>query len=178
MIHKLIYSLSICCAIFLFMTSSACNKELVGFDMVYKRDFVVKGGLSPSQGHYFVMSDFPANYSGFAMAKSSDTSQVLRIVPKSMRFTSKYPDVLFDAIRTVEVRISKKNFDEGTEVFYYPYPLPQGRNYLDLSPGIADIKTLIGKNEPFNIIVRLDFINTPPQELDVTCEFGFIAVTK
>ncbi len=158
--------------------SVSCTKEVIGFDMTYKRDFVLKGGLSPSQGHYFVMNDFSANFSGFAKAKGSDITQVKQVVPKSMRITSRYPDVTFDAVRSVEVRVSKGSFDTGTEVFYYPAPVPANRNFLDLSPGLANIKDLIGNDDKFNIIVRLDFLYSPPKEIEVISEFAFTAVTQ
>jgi hypothetical protein len=158
--------------------SGSCTKEVIGFDMTYKRDFVVKGGLSPSQGHYFVMNDFSANFTGFAQAKGSDITKVQQIVPKSMRITSRFPDATFDAVRSVEVRVSKGSFDTGTEVFYYPAPVPTNRNYLDLSPGLADVKDLLGNDGKFNIIVRLDFLYSPPKEIEVVSEIAFKAVTN
>ena len=93
-IQKLFF---ITATIIIVLLSASCTKDIVGFEMTYKRNFVVKGGLSPSQGHYFVMSDFPANFSGFAKAKSSDITQVKEVLPRFMRLTSKFADANFDA---------------------------------------------------------------------------------
>jgi hypothetical protein len=158
--------------------SASCTKEVIGFDMTYKRDFLVKGGLSPSKGHYFVMNDFSTNFSGFAKAKGSDITQVTQIIPKSMRITSRFPDATFDAVQSIEVRVSKGSFDTGTEVFYYPTPIPTNRNYLDLSPGLADVKDLLANDDKFNIIVRFDFLYSPPKEIEVVSEIAFKAVTQ
>jgi hypothetical protein len=178
MTQNLQKSLFIVSAIIMMLCAAGCTKDLVGFEMTYKRNFTVKGGLSPSQGHYFVMNDFAANFSGFAKAKNSDITQVKEILPRSMRFTSKFADANFDAVRGIEVRVSKSNFDQGTEVFYYPAPIPLGRNFLDISAGLANIKDIVGNDDKFNIIVRIDFLYSPQQELELITEFGFIAVTK
>lgn len=157
-----------------------CSKDLIGFEMSYRKDFPreIPASASTILSHNFIIDNIESNAQAFYVNNNVTDAGVLRIVPRFAKITAIFGDADFAFINRILVYVypvgdpSKK-----TEVFYREdVPVNTG-TFLNLNAGLSDVKSIVG-TERFTVEVRIDVRGQPSRNIETRIDFGFFAVTQ
>ena len=158
----------------------SCSDNLQGIDMVYRQDFPreIPAGASVLFSHIFTIPEISSNAQSFFKNNQVTEADILRIIPKFARISAKFGNGDFVFVNRVFVYVYPVNQpDKKTEVFYRDnIPVNTG-NIINLNPGIADVKAIVGA-ERYSMEIRLDLRGQPGQNIESLIDFSFFGVTK
>lgn len=148
--------------------------------MVYRQDFPreIPAGASVLFSHIFTIPEISSNAQSFFKNNQVTEADILRIIPKFARISAKFGNGDFVFVNRVFVYVYPVNQpDKKTEVFYRDnIPVNTG-NIINLNPGIADVKAIVGA-ERYSMEIRLDLRGQPGQNIESLIDFSFFGVTK
>lgn len=156
-----------------------CRKKQIGFEMLYRRDFIFPIGLDAFRSHNFEFKDIACDTSVFFQANSATASQVTRIEPQTMTIRSIYggADNTFNIIDRVEVWVSdpsRPNLTAQIAFFRDNVPLNTSSR-LDLVPNNIDMRPFLIEGNRFNLRINLRLRDVTPRSIDVEWNAAFFA---
>lgn len=158
----------------------SCSGNLEGIDMVYRQDFPreIPAAASVLFSHNFTIPEISSNAQVFYKNNQVAEADIKRIIPKFARISARFGNGDFVFVNRVFVYVYPVNQpDKKTEVFYRDnIPVNTG-NIINLNPGIADVKSIVG-SERYSMEIRLDLRGQPGQSIDALIDFSFFGVTS
>lgn len=155
-----------------------CEKEPLGFDMTYTKEFEIFAGLNPFDTHYFVIYDIPSDTTAFFTVNNVTKDNIKVITPKSMRMTAIFANVSYAFLNEVSVWIvSPDDPDDRKEIFYRDQIPLNEDGVLDLIPSLSDVSEYIYKGS-YHLEVRLKLNSTTTQSIDTRLDYRFRAETE
>ena len=161
---------------------ASCRKTEAGFDMSYRREFNLPGGLNIFQSHNFEFKDIACDTSVFFKTNSATASEITRIEPSTMNIRAIFggADNSYVFIDRVEVWISdpnRPNLTAQIAFFRDNVPINTG-NRLDLIPNNIDVRPFLVEGSRFNLRINLRLRNTPDRSIDSEWNASFFAFTS
>lgn len=157
-----------------------CSKELIGFEMSYRKDFPrdIPASASTILSHNFIIDNIDSNVKNFFTNNNVTEKEVLRIVPRFAKISAKFSDADFAFVNRAIIYVYPVGDPSNKiEVFYREdVPINTGV-FLNLNAGLADVKSIINA-EKFTVEVRLDVRGQPSRNIETQLDFGFFAVTQ
>lgn len=158
----------------------SCSGNLEGIDLIYRQDFPreIPVGASTLFSHNFTIPNISSNAQTFYKNNNVSDTDIKRIIPKFARISAKFGNGDFVFVNRVFVYVYPVNQpDKKTEVFYRDnIPVNTG-NIINLNPGIADVKSIIGADK-YTMEIRLDLRGQPGQNIEALIDYSFFGVTK
>ena len=153
---------------------SNCKKEdPILFEMVYAEDFVIQAGLNPFDTHYFNIENIPVGT--YLSARNLTAGDLNSIEPKASNLVNVFAgSASYDFIRDISVRIYTDDENNYKEIFYYDNVPENTGDNLGIIPSLEDAKSYLN-GETFNIAVRLNFRQSPLQNIETQLRFSFSA---
>lgn len=157
-----------------------CRKDLVGFEMSYRKDFPreIPASASTILSHNFIIDNIESNAQKFYENNNATDKNVLRIVPRFAKISAKFNDADFAFVNRAIVYVYPVGDPSSkTEVFYREDVPINTSSVLNLNAGLADVKNIVSA-ERFTVEVRLDVRGQPSRNIETQIDFGFFAVTE
>lgn len=158
-----------------------CQKKDTGFEMNYRRQFVLPIGLDVFSSHNFEFKDIAADTTIFFKANGSYTAkQINRIEPRAMNLRAVFGGGDFVVIDRVEVWISDPSRPKLTpQIIFFrdDVPLSTG-NRLDLVPNNVDLRPFLIDGSYFNIRINLRLRAITERSVDTEWNASFFALTQ
>jgi hypothetical protein len=159
-----------------------CKKDQPGFEMQYRRTFILPIGLDNFLSHNFEFKDISSDTTVFFTPNNATSNQIDRIEPLSMNIRALFGgnDNRFNIISRVEVWISDPSRPKLTPqiVFFRDdVPLNTG-NRLDLIPNNVDVRPFLIEGSKFNLRINFRLRNIPDRSIDTEWNAAFFSFLK
>jgi len=159
--------------LFLSLLFLQCKEEpQILFEMPYRVDFEITAGLNPFDAHYFNSPNINSKVDTLFSVHNVDQNEIISIQPHIGRLSTVFNDVDYDFVRDISVRIYNDDPDDFREIFYRDELPLNTKGDIDLLPTLTDIQDFV-KNDQFNIIVRFEFRNAPPEFIQSRLDYSF-----
>jgi len=165
--NKIIFFLSL-------VLITSCEKDELGlFEMSYMEDFTIQAGLNTFDAWYFELKNIDSNTDNYLSTFGFDRSEITKVDPKSARLVTLFSDVEYRFVQEVSVRLYQDDPGDYQEIFYRENVPFNTKGEIGLLPTLVDAKEKLTQ-EKFNIQIRMEFRETPPEFVESRIEFDFI----
>jgi hypothetical protein len=161
---------------------SGCKKNQPGFEMQYRRTFVLPIGLDNFLSHNFEFKDISCDTTVFFTPNSATSSQISRIEPLNMNIRALFGgnDNRYNILSRVEVWISdpsRPKLSPQIVFFRDDVPLNTG-NRLDLIPNNVDVRPFLVEGSKFNLRINMRLRNITDRSVDTEWNVSFFSFLK
>ncbi len=161
---------------------SGCKKDQRGFEMQYRRTFILPIGLDNFLSHNFEFKDISCDTTVFFTPNNAASSQIDRIEPLTMNIRAIFggSDNRYNIISRVEVWISdpsRPKLSPQIVFFRDDVPLNTG-NRLDLIPNNVDVRPFLVEGSKFNLRINLRLRSITDRSIDTEWNAAFFSFLK
>ena len=175
----MIYKIS--CLLITLFTLLGCQKKDTGFEMNYRRQFVLPIGLDNFSSHNFEFKNIAADTAVFFKANGSYTAnQISRLEPRAMNLRSVFGGGDFLVIDKIEVWISDPSRPKVTpQIIFFrdDVPLSTGSR-LDLVPNNVDLRPFLIEGSQFTLRINIRLRAITERSIEIEWNTSFFALTK